>query len=238
MACLAISLAVRLTSRGPILFLQKRVGRHGSTFTIFKFRTMVHVTDKAHLTVTTAGNQRFTSVGPFLRRWKLDELPQLLNVLLGHMSLVGPRPKVPEHVAFDLPCRPGITGAATIAFALEELILDRVPRSCLDTYYHSVVLPAKRCLDADYMSRATFFSDLKLIRDSVMRRWDTSIMEGLLRTAAFEATVGRRRFDESISGFANHPGKSPRRFAADSQSPYPAVRTGTDTSAFDRQLSG
>jgi lipopolysaccharide/colanic/teichoic acid biosynthesis glycosyltransferase len=183
---LAIALAVWLTSSGPVLFLQKRVGRHGQTFTILKFRTLVQAADKAHHAVTTAGNQRFTPAGPFLRRWKLDELPQLLNVLAGHMSLVGPRPKMREHVLCDPLCRPGITGAATIAFAREEALLDRVPKHHLESYYHAVVLPAKRRLDAEYMARATFFSDLKLIVDSVLRRWDTSVMEELLNTGAFE----------------------------------------------------
>jgi lipopolysaccharide/colanic/teichoic acid biosynthesis glycosyltransferase len=186
-ALLAIALAVRLTSHGPVLFLQKRVGRHGRIFTILKFRTMIHATDKAHHAVTTASNQRFTPVGSFLRRWKLDELPQLLNVLWGDMSLVGPRPKMPEHVIFDLPYRPGITGAATIAFAREEVVLDRVPRHHLESYYHTVVLPAKRRLDAEYMARATFLSDLKLIVDSVLRRWDSSVMESLLNAGPFEA---------------------------------------------------
>ena len=94
-ALLAIALAVRLTSPGPVLFLQQRMGRNGRTFTILKFRTMIHATDEPHNAVTTAANQAFTPIGPFLRRWKLDELPQLLNVLAGDMSLVGPRPKMP-----------------------------------------------------------------------------------------------------------------------------------------------
>jgi lipopolysaccharide/colanic/teichoic acid biosynthesis glycosyltransferase len=103
------------------------------------------------------------------------------------MSLVGPRPKIPAHVISNLMCRPGITGAATIAFGLEEEVLDRVPMHSLESYYHTVVLPAKCRLDAEYMARATFLSDLKLIVDSVLRRWDSSIMEGLLNTGAFEA---------------------------------------------------
>ena len=86
---LAITLAVRLTSSGPVLFLQKRMGRHGRSFTILKFRTLIHAADRTHHAVTTAGNQHFTPIGSFLRRWKLNELPQLLNVLWGDMSLVG-----------------------------------------------------------------------------------------------------------------------------------------------------
>jgi lipopolysaccharide/colanic/teichoic acid biosynthesis glycosyltransferase len=117
---LVIALAVRLTSSGPVLFLQKRVGRHGKLFTILKFRTMTHSKDTAHHAVTTTENQPFTPVGPFLRRYKLDELPQLLNVLMGEMSLVGARPKLPEHQTVDLLYRPGITGAATFAFAAKR----------------------------------------------------------------------------------------------------------------------
>ena len=183
---LAVGLVVRLTSSGPVLFFQRRMGRNGRDFTIMKFRTMIHCSDKAHQPVTTSGNQCFTSVGPFLRRWKLDELPQLFNVLTGHMSLVGPRPKMPEHAISNLPCRAGITGAATIAFAREEAILDRVPQHHLKSFYHSVVLPAKHQLDADYMANATFLSDLKIIFDSVLRRWDSSIIESLLEEWTFE----------------------------------------------------
>jgi lipopolysaccharide/colanic/teichoic acid biosynthesis glycosyltransferase len=189
-ALIVIGIAVKLTSAGPILFVQKRMGRDGRDFKILKFRTMTHLADSAHQPVTTSSNQRFTPVGPFLRRWKLDELPQLLNVLAGDMSLVGPRPKLPEHVISDHACRAGITGAATIAFALEEAILARVPKHKLELFYHSVVLPAKHRLDADYMANATFVSDLRLIVDSVLRRWDCSIMEDLLEAWAFEEGGG------------------------------------------------
>jgi lipopolysaccharide/colanic/teichoic acid biosynthesis glycosyltransferase len=182
---LIIAIAVRLTSRGPVFFLQKRMGRDGRDFTIFKFRTMTHLADKSHQPVTTSCNQNFTPVGPFLRRSKLDELPQLLNVLVGHMSLVGPRPKLAEHAVSTLPCRAGITGAATIAFALEESILDRLPDHHLDVFYHQVVLPAKHRLDAEYMAKATFASDFKLIVNSVLRRWDCSIMEQLINDWAY-----------------------------------------------------
>jgi lipopolysaccharide/colanic/teichoic acid biosynthesis glycosyltransferase len=181
-----IAVAVRLTSAGPVLFLQRRVGAHGRTFTILKFRTILHNIDASYHPVTTADNQPFTPVGPLLRRWKLDELPQVFNVLMGHMSLVGPRPKMPQHVIEDLRCRPGITGAATIAFAREEAILDRVPKHYLEAYYHSVVLPTKRRLDAEYMARATCASDLKLILDSMLRRWDNSFADSLLEWDSFK----------------------------------------------------
>lgn len=115
---LLVGIAVRFTSRGPVLFKQQRMGRSGQSFTIYKFRTMpVRRSSAARPVITTSANQRFTAVGPFLRRWKLDELPQLFNVLKGQMSLVGPRPALPEEVAqFDqeLLARhdvlPGMTG--------------------------------------------------------------------------------------------------------------------------------
>lgn len=181
-----VAAAVRLTSSGPVLFLQERMGRHGKPFTILKFRTMVHISDKAHHPITTSDNQRFTPIGPFLRRWKLDELPQLANVLLGHMSLVGPRPKLQEHVTFDLPCRPGITGMATTIFACEEIVLARVPTNRLDAFYHAVVLPAKRKLDAEYMAQASFVSDLRLLVKSVLRRWDTAAFDSFIIAAAID----------------------------------------------------
>lgn len=178
---LVVAIAVRATSAGPVFFLQKRVGLRGCSFTILKFRTMVFDPDAAYHAVTTAENQPFTSIGPFLRRWKLDELPQIFNVLLGHMSLVGPRPKMPEHMIGVLGCRPGITGAATMVFASEETVLDRLPQHHLETYYRTVVLPAKHHLDAEYMSRATFFSDFKLIVNSILRRWDSGMLTALQR---------------------------------------------------------
>lgn len=182
-----VAVVVRLTSSGPVLFLQKRMGRHGHAFTILKFRTMEHSGGKARNAVTTADNQRFTPVGRFLRRWKLDELPQLLNVLRGDMSLVGPRPKLPEHQVADLLCRPGITGAATIAFAREEAFLARLPKHHLNDCYHAVVLPAKHRLDVEYMANATFLSDLKLLVNTVLRRWDSSVIESVLNANSFEA---------------------------------------------------
>jgi lipopolysaccharide/colanic/teichoic acid biosynthesis glycosyltransferase len=175
-----VGLAVRLTSRGPVIFQQQRAGRFGESFTILKFRTMMHVRNAAHRPVTTTANQRFTPIGPFLRRWKLDELPQVLNVITGRMSLVGPRPKLPEHTVAELPCRPGITGAATLAFAHEESGLAHLSQGQLDAIYHSLVLPAKHNLDVEYMARATFLSDLKLIVDSVVRRWDISFLRALV----------------------------------------------------------
>jgi lipopolysaccharide/colanic/teichoic acid biosynthesis glycosyltransferase len=191
---LIVGLAVRLTSRGPVLFLQRRTGLHRKSFTIVKFRTMVHTESGVRHKVTTAGNQRFTLVGPFLRRWKLDELPQLLNVLIGDMSLVGPRPKIPEHMLGELRCRPGITGAATIAFAREEQVLAHLPHGDVDGYYHSIILPAKLQMDRMYTAQSTFISDLKIIANTLLRRWDATIMCQLLKVDPIETRKRNSRF--------------------------------------------
>jgi len=205
---LVIAAMVRLTSRGPVVFRQERMGRGGRTFTIFKFRTMEHLLDAKHHPVTTSNNQRFTPIGPLLRRWKLDELPQVVNVLLGDISLVGPRPKLPEHTISDLPCRPGITGMATAVFANEEALLDCVPKECLNEYYGSLVLPLKQQLDAGYMARATLLSDLQLIIRTVLRRGESSAPEGMSSASTVETRDERNLLKEfkqdnmsSISGY-------------------------------------
>lgn len=196
-ALFAIAIAVRLTSSGPAFFTQQRIGRRGRAFTILKFRTMRHAKKGTHCSVTTAGNQQFTPIGPFLRRWKLDEIPQLLNVLKGDMSLVGPRPKLPEHQIATLHWRPGITGAATFAFAREEEFLAGVPAHQLEGYYHRTILPAKYKLDVDYMRRASFRSDMKLLVDTLLRRWGNCPIQGLLED--FEQETRTSKFKPPAS---------------------------------------
>jgi hypothetical protein len=105
------------------------------------------------------------------------------------MSFVGPRPKLPEHQLGRLNCRPGLTGAATIAFAREEQVLTALPRHRLDDCYHSIILPAKLRLDTEYMARATFLSDLKLIVDTAFCRWDSTAMQILLEAETVEANA-------------------------------------------------
>ncbi len=191
---LAIGLAVRLTSCGPVLFRQQRMGRNGRIFTILKFRTMpIDCKTVKRPAVTTSVNQRFTPVGPFLRRWKLDELPQLINVIRGDMSIVGPRPKLPQHQAAYLHCRPGLTGGATIVFAREEVALSSVPTNHLENYYHSVVIPAKQQLDDEYMARSTFASDFKLILRSIFRHWDENVLTDLPPLDSFVALAASQR---------------------------------------------
>ncbi|HLU09339.1 MAG TPA: sugar transferase [Oceanobacillus sp.] len=164
---LAIGLAVRLTSPGPALYKAKRVGRDGELFTLYKFRSMVADADKQGPGVTTAGDSRVTPVGRILRRTKLDELPQLFNVLRGDMSLVGPRPEDPRYVALYTPeqravlrVRPGITSPASVHYRDEERILQG---ENWETQYMTQVLPAKLALDLEYAQEANLLTDLKII---------------------------------------------------------------------------
>jgi lipopolysaccharide/colanic/teichoic acid biosynthesis glycosyltransferase len=157
-----ITAVVRLSSRGPALFCQRRAGRNREEFTLYKFRSM-RVEDCEGPAITVSGDCRVTPVGAFLRRYKLDELPQFWNVLKGNMSLVGPRPKLPHHEGLDLPYRPGITGMATLAFRDEERLLASIPCEHLDAFYECCIKPRKARLDLEYMQNATLGSDLRLL---------------------------------------------------------------------------
>lgn len=165
-----IAAAVAVTSRGPVLFRQRRVGENERAIELLKFRTMLHNLGSAGPGVTRSGDPRITPIGRFLRRCKLDELPQLLNVLRGDMSLVGPRPDLeefcqalgPEH-RLVLTLRPGLTGWATLHFRNEEQLLAAVPKEQLVSYYRETILPQKAQLDMAYAERATFLGDLAIL---------------------------------------------------------------------------
>jgi len=159
---LVAALLVRLGSPGPIFFGQRRMGRAGREFTLYKFRSM-RCEGECGSCITVKGDSRITPVGAFLRRFKLDELPQFWNVLRGDMALVGPRPKLPHHEALHMACRPGVTGAATLAFRKEEEFLSGIPEHELEAFYEVFVKPAKARLDLDYMRSATIVSDLALL---------------------------------------------------------------------------
>jgi lipopolysaccharide/colanic/teichoic acid biosynthesis glycosyltransferase len=164
-----IALWVKLDSRGPVFFRQERVGRHGVPFRIHKFRTMTHSATASGPLITVGADARITRAGRFLRRSKLDELPQLIDVLLGRMSFVGPRPEVPRYVAIYPPqlrdkvlsVRPGITDTASLQFRNESELLARA--SDPEREYREVVLPAKLALQAQYVEQAGLATDVRLI---------------------------------------------------------------------------
>lgn len=164
---LLIALWVKLDSPGPVLFRQERVGRFGRPFFIHKFRTMR--VDNAGLQITVGVDPRITRAGHFLRAAKLDELPQLWDVLRGAMSLVGPRPEVPRYVALYPPklreivlsVRPGITDPASLSFRNESELLAAAADP--EREYVEVVMPTKLRLAAAYVRRATLRTDLRVI---------------------------------------------------------------------------
>lgn len=171
-----IALAVRLSGPGPILFRQNRVGRGGGLFQILKFRTMVTDAEARGLKLTCGGRDpRVTPVGFWLRKFKLDELPQLVNVLAGDMKFVGPRPEVPEYVRlWDanhrellLAVPPGITDPAALAFVDEDEVLglEEDPERA----YVERVMPAKLAMNLEYLESRNAVKDFGLIASTVRR---------------------------------------------------------------------
>lgn len=166
---LAIALAIKFDSPGPVLYRQQRVGRHGVPFRIRKFRTMAHDERGDGPQLTVGADARVTRVGAVLRRRKLDELPQLIDVLQGTMSLVGPRPEVPRYVALYplelrakvLSVRPGITDLASITFRNESELLARAADP--EREYLQVVMPRKLALAASYADAPSLGTDLKIL---------------------------------------------------------------------------
>ena len=159
---------IKLDDRGPVFFIQKRVGKGGKLFSLYKFRSMRVPKSLEEGSFEPGDSSRTTTVGKFLRRTKLDELPQLINVLKGEMSLVGPRPEVEKWVAVYperwkrvLSIRPGMTDNSSIIFRSEELLLAESDDP--GKTYKEVILPKKLDLYEDYVTNNTFLCDLKLI---------------------------------------------------------------------------
>lgn len=168
-----IAAAVKCSSQGPVLFRQARVGRSGTHFELLKFRTMVK---KPGPGVTRQGDPRITGIGRVLRRTKLDELPQLVNVFRGEMSLVGPRPDLPQFwpiLTMLQPAiaslRPGLTGHASLTMRDEERRLAQIPESCLERYYVSSLLPLKAQMDLEYAEESSLLSDARLLVSTLVR---------------------------------------------------------------------
>jgi lipopolysaccharide/colanic/teichoic acid biosynthesis glycosyltransferase len=164
---LVIGAAVKLGDGGPVFYMSKRAGRGGKLFSIYKFRSMVQGAERMGGGLTLRGDRRVTRAGRVLRAYKLDELPQLLNVLKGDMSLVGPRPEDPGFVARYTPdqreilrYRPGITSPASLHYRNEEELLEG---GDTETLYLEKILPHKLSMDLEYLTRRTVRSDIVVI---------------------------------------------------------------------------
>jgi lipopolysaccharide/colanic/teichoic acid biosynthesis glycosyltransferase len=167
-----IALLVKTTSRGAVFFRQERVGKRGVRFDIVKFRTMIAGASSNGPAITVGGDLRVTRVGLVLRRYKLDEFPQLWNVLKGEMSLIGPRPEVPLYVALYTPLqmqvlsvRPGITDPTSLAYRHEEAVLARADDP--EKYYREHLLPEKLALSLRYVGEISFRRDMLILYQTV-----------------------------------------------------------------------
>ena len=170
---LLIAISIKLTSKGPIFYIQERVGKDGRIFKMIKFRTM-YVHQQFNSVVSVKGDVRVTSIGVVLRKYKLDEFPELINVLLGDMSLVGPRPDVPGYadklVGKDrciLKLRPGITGPASLKYSNEEELLSQQIDPI--SYNDNVIYPDKVRINLDYCNNRSIWLDIKIIFATIFR---------------------------------------------------------------------
>jgi lipopolysaccharide/colanic/teichoic acid biosynthesis glycosyltransferase len=169
---LLVAVAIKLDSAGPVFYRAARVGREGRTFRVYKFRSMVNDAEQGGPGITTANDERITKLGRLLRGTKVDELPQLINVFRGDMSLVGPRPEDPRYVALYtreqrqvLAVRPGITGPASVHYRHEEKLLDGPNWEQL---YIQEVMPHKLQMELDYLEQRTLWTDLGVIFETMM----------------------------------------------------------------------
>lgn len=169
-----IALAVKLDTSGPVFHTATRIGKDGRPFTLYKFRTMVRDAAQTGPAITRGGDPRVTRVGHFLRRYKMDELPQFINVVKGDMSIVGPRPEDPRYVAHYTPeqrgvlsVRPGIASPASVKYRWEEQVLAEVDGD-LEAVYLNHILPDKLLLDLNYVQRRSLLFDLALIAQTAI----------------------------------------------------------------------
>jgi lipopolysaccharide/colanic/teichoic acid biosynthesis glycosyltransferase len=169
---LVIAVLIKAEDAGTVFFRQERIGRGGRPFRMWKFRTMAPHAEKLGPQLTTASDRRITRIGAWLRRRKLDELPQLFNVLAGDMTMVGPRPEVPKYVAMYTPDQqkvleltPGITDRASIVFADESALLAETPD--FERFYVERVVPEKIRVNLEYAERATPLGDLGIVLETL-----------------------------------------------------------------------
>jgi lipopolysaccharide/colanic/teichoic acid biosynthesis glycosyltransferase len=170
---LIVAIMIKVESKGPLFYKQSRVGKGGKNFVLFKFRTMIPGSDKHGLLTIGNNDSRITRVGKFLRKLKIDELPQLINVIYGDMSLVGPRPEVKKYVDMYtqeqrkvLDVKPGITDYASIKFANENEILARSENS--EKYYVEILMPHKIELNMKYINERSLFLYFKILFHTVL----------------------------------------------------------------------
>ncbi len=178
---LGLALIIKLTSRGPVFYKATRSGQNGETFKLYKFRSMVVDADKSGPGITTAGDARITRIGRILRKTKLDELPQFINVLKGEMSLVGPRPEDPRYVALYTPeqrtvlsVRPGITSPASVYYRDEESMLTG---DDWEQQYVEEIMPAKLSIDLDYARKGDITEDVVIIWRTFLLMWQPIIQK-------------------------------------------------------------
>ena len=192
---LLVAVIIKLAGGGPIFYRQRRIGQYGIPFFILKFRTMVPDADKAGLAITSNGDHRVTPVGRFLRKSKLDELPQLWNVLRGEMSLVGPRPEVAQYVNHYTPeqrailqHKPGITDLASIRFRNEETLLQSTG-AAMEIFYVQQCLPRKIELNQEYARTANLLTDTWIILQTICPYWVGVLgLYALILSSAFWAS--------------------------------------------------
>lgn len=185
---LAVAIAIKLTSPGPVFYRGVRVGRDGEPFAIYKFRTMVEDASNRGPGITSGNDSRITRIGRLLRKLKIDEMPQLINVLEGDMSIVGPRPEDPRYVAHYTPeqrrvlsVRPGMASPAFIKYRHEEEILATAGED-LEHIYLTRVLPDKLQMDLDYIEQQSFLGDLTVLAQAALSlftatdsKWPTAV---------------------------------------------------------------
>ena len=169
-----ISICIKVDSKGPVIFKQTRVGKNGRFFSIYKFRTMINNSESLGRQITIGKDSRITKIGSFIRKYKIDEFPQLFNVLFGTMSLVGPRPEVPQYVKLYnddqrrvLEVKPGITDLASIRYCDENEVLAEVDNP--DEYYVNVIMPHKLKLNIEYIDKSNLLFDIKLILKTIVK---------------------------------------------------------------------
>jgi lipopolysaccharide/colanic/teichoic acid biosynthesis glycosyltransferase len=168
-----ISIIIKVSSIGPVIFVQKRIGQFGKPFNMYKFRTMIDKSSSQNH-ITTLNDKRITSVGRFLRKYKLDELPELFNVFIGNMSLVGPRPDVPGYAdqlegedRKILELKPGITGIACLTYANEEKLL--ATKKNPEVFNDTVIWPHKVTLNLEYYYTNNVLMDFRIIFSTIFR---------------------------------------------------------------------